>query len=177
MNGGHPCVPPVSGDTTRDFMSPLRCFILKACAALGLPLVALPCQDAECPKVTHLGCTGAARAGESLTRPTVGVFISVMWRKTKQAQDLASSPHRSLFKNLRGVFFCAGDPDTQSAFVQKHVESRTKAQTIQNAIWLAPEMVMRFWVCHLALTPEKASGFEFHDVEQKPSSRDLGKCC
>lgn len=35
-------------------------------------------------------------------------------------------------------------------------------------------MSLRFWVCHLALTLEKASGIKFHHVGQKPSSRELG---
>lgn len=92
----------------RGFVPEALCCYMEA---TWLPLIAFPCQDADCPKVAHLGCTRAGRTGGSLTQlsPRADVELPltqplVLWKESKWAQDWASSPHRNLFKNVRGFW-------------------------------------------------------------------------
>lgn len=136
MNGGHPCVPAVSGDTTRNFMSPLRCFIPEACSALGLcgsHRAAPHCSSLPRCRVsqgdTSWGHKGWLGWGEPDTTHSACFYFSNM-EEDQTGTALGFFTIQKPLQEPEG-FFSAGDPGSQSPFVQNH---GTKGQTIQNAL-------------------------------------------
>lgn len=139
MNGGHPSVPPVSGDTTRNFMNPLRCFFPGACAALGLcgsHRAAPHCSSLPRCRVSQGDTSWGHKGWQGWGEPDMthsGYFCFSNVEEDQTGTGLGFFTTQKPLQEPEGAF-CAGDPGTQSAFVQKHVESGTKAQTIRNAL-------------------------------------------